>query len=85
MGDVMKGPRRAALTASALLCASVLVGCAKPDRSEIVTWTDGHGRACTGVAVVDSEDDDREVTSIDCDYPPDGRQPGRRTSGPLPD
>ncbi|MFF5158985.1 hypothetical protein ACFY3N_22665 [Streptomyces sp. NPDC000348] len=81
----MRRPRRTVLTASALLSALLLAGCAKPDRSEIVTWTDEHGRACTGVAVVDSEDDDREVTSIDCDYPPEGKQPGRATSAPLPD
>lgn len=80
----MKGPRGAVLTASALLCALLLAGCTKPDRTEIVTWTDEHGRACTGVAVVDSEDGDREVTGIDCDYPPEGRAPGRATSAPLP-
>ncbi|MFD7687335.1 hypothetical protein [Streptomyces sp. NPDC059781] len=80
----MRGPRGTVLTASALLCALLLAGCAKPDRTEIVTWTDEHGRACTGVAVVDSEDGDREVTGIDCDYPPEGRQPGRETSAPLP-
>ncbi|QKW10734.1 hypothetical protein HUT18_08815 [Streptomyces sp. NA04227] len=62
----------------------LLVGCTQSDRSEIVTWTDEHGRACTGVAVIDSEDNDREVNSIDCDYPPEGRTPGRTTSTPLP-
>ncbi|KDN76110.1 hypothetical protein ABZ568_11515 [Streptomyces olindensis] len=82
----MNGRRKGALAGAALLGAALLLtGCAKPDRSEIVTWTDEHGRACTGVAVVDSEDSDREVTSIDCDYPPEGRQPGRATSRPLPD
>ncbi|CAL9284441.1 hypothetical protein [Streptomyces sp. SudanB52_2052] len=82
----MNGRRKGALAGAALLGAALLpTGCAKPDRSEIVTWTDEHGRACTGVAVVDSEDSDREVTSIDCDYPPEGRQPGRATSRPLPD
>ncbi|MEU0202425.1 MULTISPECIES: hypothetical protein [unclassified Streptomyces] len=81
----MKGRRESALAGAALLGAALLLtGCAEPDRSEIVTWTDEHGRACTGVAVVDAEDSDREVTSIDCDYPPDGRQPGRATSRPLP-
>ncbi|GAB2871201.1 hypothetical protein GCM10027074_43420 [Streptomyces deserti] len=80
----MKRSRKAVLTGAALVCAVLLAGCAKPDRSEIVTWTDEHGRACTGVAMIDSEDGDREVTSIDCDYPPEGRQPGRQTSAPLP-
>ncbi len=57
----------------------VLAGCA--DRSEVVTWTDEHGRVCTGVGVVDSDDGDREVTSIDCDYPPRaGRRVRRRGS-----
>ncbi|CAM5646954.1 hypothetical protein [Streptomyces coeruleorubidus] len=81
----MKGRRRGALAAAALVGAVLLTGCAKPDRSEIVTWTDEHGRACTGVAIVDSEDGDREVSSIDCDYPPEGERPGRSTSAPLPD
>ncbi|GAA2343706.1 hypothetical protein ACI2L4_14665 [Streptomyces sparsogenes] len=68
-----------------LVALAVLTGCADPDKSEIFTWTDEHGRACTGVVVVDSEDGDREVTSIDCDYPPEGVKPGRTTSSPLPD
>jgi hypothetical protein len=62
----------------------LLAGCARSDRSEIVTWTDEHGRACTGVAGIDAEDGDREVSSIDCDYPPEGRTPGRTSSTKLP-
>ncbi|MFJ4686355.1 hypothetical protein [Streptomyces sp. NPDC088789] len=60
-----------------------LAGCA--DRTEAVTWTDEHGRVCTGVAVVDAGDGDREIGSIDCDYPPAGRTPGPSTWKPLPD
>ncbi|MFF5979647.1 hypothetical protein ACFY78_12465 [Streptomyces olindensis] len=81
----MKGRHKGALAGAVLLgSALLLTGCAEPDRSEIVTWTDEHGRACTGVAVADSEDGDREVTGIDCDYPPEGTRPGRATSRPLP-
>ncbi|KOV74889.1 hypothetical protein ADL00_01015 [Streptomyces sp. AS58] len=79
----MRGRRRAALVGVAAAGVLLLAGCA--DRTEVVTWTDEHGRACTGVAVVDSDDGDREVTSIDCDYPPEGRQPGEATWKPLPD
>ncbi|MFI6851006.1 hypothetical protein [Streptomyces sp. NPDC050416] len=71
----MKGRRGGALAAAALAGAALLTGCAKP----------GSGRACTGVAIVDSGDGDREVSRIDCDYPPEGRQPGRSASAPLPD
>ncbi|MBW8700005.1 hypothetical protein MBT84_10405 [Streptomyces sp. MBT84] len=81
-GDGMRGNRRTALAGSAVVGMVVLAGCA--DRSEVVTWTDEHGRVCTGVAVVDSDDGDREVTSIDCDYPPEGRTPGPTTWKPLP-
>jgi hypothetical protein len=78
----MSTRRRTALAGSALFGALLLAGCA--DKTEVVTWTDEHGRVCTGVAVVDSEDGDREVTAIDCDYPPADREPGRTTSKPLP-
>ncbi|MFI8192367.1 hypothetical protein ACIF8T_26880 [Streptomyces sp. NPDC085946] len=82
----MDRKRRGALAGAAVTGALLLAGCAaKPDRGEIVTWTDAHGRACTGVVMVDPEDAEREVTGIDCDYPPQGRQPGRRTTEPLPD
>ncbi|MEU9335015.1 hypothetical protein AB0D49_17875 [Streptomyces sp. NPDC048290] len=60
----------------------LLAGCS--DRSEAVTWTDEHGRVCTGVAVIDT-DGDREISSIDCDYPPAGRTPGASTWVPLPE
>ncbi|MFJ5262542.1 hypothetical protein ACIQAC_18955 [Streptomyces sp. NPDC088387] len=79
----MRGRQRYVLGAAAVVAGVLLLtGCA--DKSEVVTWTDEHGRACTGVAVVDSDDGDREVGSIDCDYPPAGRQPGDTTWQPLP-
>lgn len=37
------------------------------------------------MVINDGEDSDREVTSIDRDYPPDGVQPGDETTIPLPD
>lgn len=81
-GDHMRVRRTTTLASLAAASALLLAGCA--DRSEVVTWTDEHGRACTGVAVVDSSDGDREVTSIDCDYPPEGQKPGDTTWKPLP-
>ncbi|MEU9735080.1 hypothetical protein [Streptomyces sp. NPDC048002] len=67
----------------------LLAGCSPPtDYSEIVTFTDEHGRVCTAAVVVDqeqSEGDDYEISSIDCDYPPEGRTPGATAYSPLPD
>ncbi|MET8827840.1 hypothetical protein ABZX40_19345 [Streptomyces sp. NPDC004610] len=77
------GGRRGVVGAgTAVVGVLLLAGCA--DRSEVVTWTDEHGRACTGVAVVDA-DGDREISSIDCEYPPAGRTPGPSTWKPLPE
>ncbi|MBX9386686.1 hypothetical protein ACFPZ0_00310 [Streptomonospora nanhaiensis] len=51
---------------------------------ELITTTDAHGRACTLVAstlgsgVVDE-------TRIDCDYPPEGVEPGEQTRRQPPD
>ena len=67
----------------------LLAGCGTPtDYSEIVTFTDEHGRACTAAVVVDQEQnegDDYEISSIDCDYPPEGRTPGPTGYQSLPD
>ncbi|MFW6692285.1 hypothetical protein [Streptomyces sp. MAR4 CNX-425] len=74
----------AAATAGAAL---LLAGCTPSDYSEIVTFTDEHGRVCTGSVVVDqeqSEGDDYEITGLDCEYPPAGRTPGPETYRPLP-
>ncbi|WEV27474.1 hypothetical protein OYE22_21480 [Streptomyces sp. 71268] len=76
--------RRLVTAAAATAVGALLVGCTQSDRSELVTWTDEHGRACTGVVIIDSEDGDREMSSLDCDYAPDGRQPGRTTTTPVP-
>lgn len=76
--------RRTAAIAGPLIAVALLTGCAESDKSELVTWTDEHGRACTGAVVIDSEDGDREMSSVDCDYPPEGRQPGRSTTVPVP-
>lgn len=64
------------------LAVTLLAGC---DYSEIVTFTDEHGRACTVVAVVDQGDQtpEREASGIDCDYPPTGQSPGPVTAKPL--
>jgi hypothetical protein len=68
----------------------LLAGCGAPptDYSEIVTFTDGHGRACTATVVVDQEQNegnDYEVTSLDCDYAPEGRTPGTTRYRPMPE
>ncbi|MFI9613325.1 hypothetical protein ACIHCM_16930 [Streptomyces sp. NPDC052023] len=68
--------------------ALLLAGCGTPtDYSEIVTFTDEHGRVCTGAVVVDQEQnqgDDYEIAGLDCDYPPEGRTPGPTRYSPLP-
>jgi hypothetical protein len=67
----------------------LLAGCGKPsDYSEIVTFTDEHGRVCTAAVVVDQEQnegDDHEITAIDCDYPPEGQDAGPTRYRPLPE
>lgn len=67
----------------------LLAGCGVPtDYSEIVTFTDGHGRACTAAVVVDQEQNegnDYEVSSLDCDYAPAGRSPGPTGYSPMPE
>ena len=69
--------------------ALLLAGCSTPtDYSEIVTFTDEHGRARTAAVVVDQEQnegDDYEMSSLDCDYPPEGRSPGDPRYSPLPE
>ncbi|MFI6080071.1 hypothetical protein ACIBBB_03600 [Streptomyces sp. NPDC051217] len=68
----------------------LLVGCstAPTDYSEIVTFTDEHGRACTAAVVVDQEQNegnDYETSTLDCDYPPEGKTPGPTTYSPMPE
>jgi hypothetical protein len=80
---------KAGAAATAAGAALLLAGCTNPptDYSEIVTFTDGHGRVCTGSVVVDqeqSENDDYEITGLDCEYPPEGRSPGPESYRPLP-
>ncbi|MBV7698878.1 hypothetical protein [Streptomyces sp. TRM70350] len=70
--------------------ALLLAGCstAPTDYSEVVTFTDGHGRVCTAAVVVDQEQNqgrDYEISSLDCDYPPEGRTPGPTGYSPLPE
>lgn len=61
-------------------------GCQSPppdDEMYVKTFTDGHGRACTVVYTVqarsgnnnDVEGRDIDVSQVDCEYPPTGRQP----------
>ncbi|WP_237409375.1 hypothetical protein [Streptomyces sp. M2CJ-2] len=69
--------------------ALLLTGCNAPtDYSEIVTFTDEHGRVCTAAVVVDQEqnkNEDYEISSLDCDYPPEGQTPGPTRYSPLPE
>ncbi|UCM88552.1 hypothetical protein [Streptomyces marincola] len=85
MGRLRQFGTAVAVGAAALL----LIGCGTPtDYSEIVTFTDEHGRACTAAVVVDREQNegsDYEVASLDCDYPPEGREPGPSRYLPLPE
>ncbi|MDT0346393.1 hypothetical protein [Streptomyces litchfieldiae] len=77
---------RAGLKAAVPVVAAMalLAACSQSDHTEIATFTDEHGRACTAAVVVDSEDGDREVQSLDCDYPPEGREPGPSGYSDLP-
>ncbi|MFE6368599.1 hypothetical protein [Streptomyces sp. NPDC057838] len=76
----------AAVTAGVV--AVLLAGCSTPtDYSEIVTFTDKHGRVCTAAVVVDQEQNegnDYELSSLDCDYPPKGATPGPSGYSSLP-
>ncbi|MFJ3670547.1 hypothetical protein ACIPSE_29230 [Streptomyces sp. NPDC090106] len=85
----MKRLWRLGVAMGAVVAALLLAGCSQPtDYSEIVTFTDEHGRVCTAAVVVDqeqSEGDDYEVSSLDCDYPPDGRTPGPTRYSPMPE
>ncbi|MFD3518928.1 hypothetical protein [Streptomyces sp. NPDC058653] len=69
--------------------ALLLAGCSAPtDYSEIITFTDEHGRACTAAVIVDQEQnegDDYEMSTLDCEYPPEGKTPGPTTYSPMPD
>ncbi|MEV4172048.1 hypothetical protein [Nonomuraea sp. NPDC049709] len=69
---------------AALLCAlaaATLAGCAEDDEIYVSNFSDSHGRACTFVYTAregegwnDSRDVD--VSQLDCEYPPAGRNPG---------
>jgi hypothetical protein len=54
------------------------------DQPQLLTATDAHGRACTLVAMVLASGQVDETT-IDCDYPPEGRTPGPASRGLPPD
>lgn len=56
-----------------ILAVLAVAGCS--DSTQVVTFVDGHGRVCTAAVLVDS-DGDREATTMDCEYPPEGRVPG---------
>ncbi|MFD7437291.1 hypothetical protein [Streptomyces sp. NPDC059861] len=89
MGEEMKRHYRLGVAVSAGAAALLLTGCGTPtDYSEIVTFTDEHGRVCTGAVVVDQEQnqgDDYEIAGLDCDYPPQGHTPGPTRYSPLPE
>jgi hypothetical protein len=78
----MRTRSRIAAVPVAAVMVAVLAGCA--DRSEVTTFTDEHGRACTATVVIDGDDRDKEATTLDCEYPPAGRTPGPTTQRPLP-
>ncbi|MEU7658507.1 hypothetical protein [Streptomyces lincolnensis] len=86
----MKRLRGIGVAVTAGAAVSLLAGCsnAPTDYSEIVTFTDKHGRVCTAAVVVDQEQnegEDYEISSLDCDYPPDGRTPGPAEYTALPE
>lgn len=72
----------------ALPVLALAVGCGAGDSSEIVTFTDEHGRACTAVVVNDTSDEGGrtgyEAQGLDCEYPPAGKTPGPETTKPMP-
>jgi len=48
----------------------------------VVTFTDSHGRVCTAVVTVEGLD--RKAESVDCEYPPEGTEPGLSEWRELP-
>ncbi|SFB98911.1 hypothetical protein [Streptomyces aidingensis] len=81
---MVRAGRGTAVAALAVAGVLALAGCARNDRSEIVTFTDEHGRVCTGAVVIDGDDGDREMAALDCEYPPEGVEPGPSTAVPVP-
>lgn len=71
------------VAAFAVAAGLLLAGCT--DGTEVVTFTDEHGRVCTALVIDDGTDGDREATAIDCEYPPPSVTPGPETVKPLPD
>ncbi len=68
--------------AAPILLVLTLAGCAQDDEIYVSTVTDSHGRACTFVYTArDGEDvwsgNDVDVSQLDCEYPPDGEEPGK--------
>jgi hypothetical protein len=62
----------------------VLAGCATHDEIYVSNFTDAHGRACTFVYTAREgegfgESRDVDVSQLDCEYPP----PGRNTAPPT--
>lgn len=79
------------LAAGAVGVVLLVTGCSTQepsDYTEIATFTDMHGRACTAAVVVDRDQDeaeDREVTALHCAYPPEGVEPGLDRYSRLPE
>lgn len=80
--------RRPALIIGFLGLLTLLAGCSEPapERVYAEAFTDAHGRACTFVYTTEPGTDsdpgaDTDISQIDCEYPPEGRDPG--TSGSV--
>ncbi|WP_280496828.1 hypothetical protein [Nocardia asiatica] len=90
----MRTKSRVLPVAALAFVAAATAGCesAPPDdEMYFKTFTDGHGRACTVVYTVqarhggsnDAEARDIDVTQVDCEYPPAGRQAGSDKTSKL--
>ncbi|MBE1878350.1 hypothetical protein [Myceligenerans pegani] len=79
--------RRPAIVVGVLGSVMTLSGCSEPvpERVYVESFTDAHGRACTFVYTTEPGSDadpgaDTDISQIDCEYPPEGREPGRSGS-----
>jgi hypothetical protein len=80
---LVRSLRRPALVVGVLGSITVLSGCSEPapERVYAESFTDAHGRACTFVYTTEPGTDadpgaDTDISQIDCEYPPEGREPG---------
>ncbi|MEX5712635.1 hypothetical protein AB1484_31300 [Parafrankia sp. FMc6] len=81
--------RRARVLLAAAALGLVAVACSGPptNASQVYSYTDEHGRACTAIVTSEYDEDeglDVQASEADCEYPPPGREPGPTGFRSLP-